>query len=278
MADTMLSTPPKNPFGMHADAREFKPDGLHGMRADAREFVPSTPSTSSSTAMNDSVVAASSPSETGAWSEDVLANDFDESQVWNYLPAVCHDDFGIAGAGCVQTGSDASFLAEACVMPQQWPLSLDQLPSLQPQDPRIAMATQGNAIPIVSKSVKGSGRSRRQRGRGGGHGNGAQDVPPMVLSTMPPPLPVPALGASQNAQTNGKVEDSPRSHLLTLCGAWGALVTSKTADENDTAKPTVISIDPSDGIPRQALLRYKAVSAGKCPSPLATFKARPAPV
>jgi hypothetical protein len=274
-ADMMLSTPTKNPLGMQADAREFVPDSLRekSLNAGAREFVPSTPSTCSSTVLDSSVVATSSPSE----ADDGGANYFDDAQAWSYLPANCHDDFGIVGAGCVPEG-DANFLAEACALPlQQWPLSLEQLPSLQPQD--MALATPG-AAPILTtnkgtKAGKGQGR-RRNRGRG--DINGA-DVP-LVLSTMPPPLPVPGFNLSTKtslttdtiAATTQK-KDSPRSQLLTMCGAWGALVNNKKMD----SVATVISIDPSAGISRRELLRFKAACAKeKCPSPLATFKASPA--
>jgi hypothetical protein len=256
MAEEIQRTPTKNPLGM---------------RAEAREFVPSTPSTCSSTVV-DSVVPASSPSEAGtggAWAEDYDAgkmNDFDEAQVWNYLPSNILDDFGIAGA------ADSNFMAEAGAL-QQWPLSLEQLPSFQPQD--VNVTTPCTVLPGAGLTGKGASRKSRRRNRGQGEISTTAAVP-LVLSTAPP-SPSGAhldMQASLKPNLNKQKSDDPRSQILTMCGAWGALVNTDKAD-TPAVSATVISIDPDAGISRRDLLRFKAVCAGKCPPPLATFKAKP---
>lgn len=96
----------------------------------------------------------------------------------------------------------------------------------------------------VTESKKGSGKGRKTgKDAAGSGGSQATTVPPWVpytgsQSTPPPPQQAPTIPTSGNT-TSGKKESgalSPRSQILTLTGAWGALNEAKKDDDKKMKK------------------------------------------
>jgi len=97
---------------------------------------------------------------------------------------------------------------------------------------------------------------------------GAAPLPvphPTVLTPHPP--------APASVATGGLECDSPRSVLLTLCGAWGALKAGGGKEELLNGKEG--EGEPQDGISRSKMLALRALAgADERPEALTTFKAK----
>lgn len=96
---------------------------------------------------------------------------------------------------------------------------------------------------------------------------GGPVVVPPVLPVMPPSAP--AVPATPNsASVEGQ---SPRSALLTLCGAWGALTANNVADT--TAMRASLS---ANAVSRDKLMEYRFVGQeGPAPESIETFRTHP---
>lgn len=91
-------------------------------------------------------------------------------------------------------------------------------------------------------------------------------LPGVLPGVLPSSLPGAAVYSTTGIPSAGLEGDSPRSALLTMCGAWGALK-AKPEKNGDDADLTV------NRFPKMYLLCYRrAVPKGSCPKPLKTLR------